>query len=92
MTGHDISQTAPGPTARRISGALIDRPLERLFALVHEWQARRRLELELGRMSDSYLCDIGLIRADLKAACGDSLGRSSARAIENTAQGHAGNW
>lgn len=89
MTKHN---TTLGRCALRMPGTVLDRPLERLLALVHEWRTRRNLERSLGHLSNLHLRDVGLTKADVKAACADSFDRSASHALKSTAQNRMGNW
>ena len=95
MTKHNMTQTT-GRTALRALGTFLARPLERLLAhfpaLVHEWRTRRRIERSLGQLSNFYLRDVGLTKADVEAACADSFDRSATRALKSAAQNRMGNW
>ena len=92
MTMDSMTQTTPGRTAPGVPGTLLDRPLERLLALAHEWWTRREIERSLGCLPNFYLHEIGLTKADVEAACADSFGRSASRAIKSAAQNRMGNW
>lgn len=92
MTKHNITQTTLGQTARRLPGTFLDRPLERLLALVLEWRTRRNIERSLGHLSNFHLRDVGLTKADVEAACADSFHRSASRALKSAAQNRTGNW
>ena len=92
MTSHKLTQTTLSQTARRVPGAFLDRPLERLLALVHEWWTRRNIERGLGHLSNFHLRDVGLTKADVEAACADSFDRSASRALKSAAQNRIGNW
>jgi uncharacterized protein YjiS (DUF1127 family) len=91
MTMHSMTQTTPGRTALGVPGTLLDRPLERLLALVHEWWTRREIERSLGCLPNFYLHEIGLTKADVEAACADSYSQSASRALERAAQNRRGN-
>ncbi|WP_168991713.1 MULTISPECIES: DUF1127 domain-containing protein [Mesorhizobium] len=92
MTWHNMTQSTLGQTARRVPGTFLDPPLERLLALVHEWRTRRNIERELGHLSNSHLRDVGLTKADVEAACADSLDQSASHALKSAAQNRTGNW
>ncbi|WP_143750613.1 hypothetical protein [Mesorhizobium sp. WSM4312] len=92
MTRRNVMQTTLGQTARGLPGTALDRPLERLPALVHEWRTRRNIERGLGHLSDFHLRDVGLTKADVEAACADSLDRSASRVLKSAAQNRTGNW
>ena len=92
MTKHNMTQTTLRGTALRVLGTFLGRPLERLLALAHEWQARRNIERSLGHLSNFHLRDVGLTKADVEAACADSFGRSASRALKSAAQNRLGNW
>jgi uncharacterized protein YjiS (DUF1127 family) len=92
MINYTMTQTTLDRTAPRILGTFVGRPLDRLPVLVHEWRTRRNLERSLGHLSNFYLRDIGLIKADVEAACADSFDRSAFRALKSTAQNRMGNW
>jgi uncharacterized protein YjiS (DUF1127 family) len=92
MTKHNMTQTTLGQTARRVPGIFLDRPFERLLALVHEWWTRRNIERSLGHLSNFHLRDVGLTKADVEAACADSFDRSASHALKSAAQNHTGNW
>jgi uncharacterized protein YjiS (DUF1127 family) len=64
MTWHNMPQTTLGLPARRLPGTFLNRPLERLLALVHEWRTRRNIERGLGQLSNFLLRDVGLTKAD----------------------------
>ena len=92
MNRHNMSQTTLGQTARRVPGTFLDRPLERLLALVHEWRIRRNIGRSLGHLSNFHLRDVGLTKADVEAACADSFDRSASRALKSATQNRMGNW
>lgn len=92
MTKHNMTQTTLGGTALRVPGTFLGRPLERLLALVHEWRTRRNIERSLGHLSNFYLRDAGLTKADVEAACADSFDRSVSRALKTAAQNRMSNW
>jgi uncharacterized protein YjiS (DUF1127 family) len=92
MSWRNMTQTALGQAARRVPGTFLDRPLERLLALVHEWRTRRNIERGLGHLSNFNLRDVGLTKADVEAACTDSFDRSASRALKSAAQNRSGNW
>ena len=92
MTSHNMTQTTLGQAARRVPGTFLDRTLECLLALVHEWRTRRNIERSLGHLSNFYLRDVGLTKADVEAACADSLDRSASRVLKSAAQSRTGNW
>jgi uncharacterized protein YjiS (DUF1127 family) len=89
MAKHNITQTRPSRTAR---GTFLDRPLERLLALVHEWRTRRNIVRSLGHLSNMHLSDVGLTKVDIEAACADSFNRSASRALKSAVQNRMGNW
>ena len=92
MTKHNRTQTTLHRTALRVLGTLLGRPLERLLANVHEWRTRSNIERSLGHLSNFHLRDVGLIKADVEAACADSFDRSASRALKSAAQNRMGNW
>jgi len=92
MTKHNITQTTLGRTALRVPGTFLGRPRGRLLALVHEWRTRRNIERSLGHLSNFHLRDVGLIKADVEAACADSFDRSASRALKSAALNRMGNW
>lgn len=92
MTKHDITRSKRCRTALRVPGTFLDRPLERMLALAHEWRARRNMMHSLGRLSDLHLRDIGLTDFDVRAACADSFDRSASRALKGAAHNRIGNW
>lgn len=92
MIGHNMTQSTLGRTALRVPGTFRGRPLERLLALVHEWRARRNIERSLGNLSNFHLRDVCLTKADVEAACADSLDRSASHALNSAAQNRMGNW
>jgi uncharacterized protein YjiS (DUF1127 family) len=92
MSWRNMTQMAPGQAARCVPGTFLDRPLERLLALVHEWRTRRNIQRELGHLSNFLLRDVGLTKADVEAACADSFDLSASRALKSAAQNRTGNW
>lgn len=92
MTKHNMTQTTLHRAALRVLGTFPGRPLERLLALVHEWRTRRNIERSLGHLSNFYLRDVGLTKADVEAACAASFDRSVSRALKSAAQNRMGNW
>ena len=92
MTKHNMTQTTLHRTTLRVLGTFVGRPLERLLANVHEWRTRRNIERSLGHLSNFHLRDVGLIKADVEAACADSFDRSASRALKSAAQNRMGNW
>ena len=92
MTKHNMTQTTLHRTALRVLGTFLGRPLERLLANVHEWRTRRNIERSLGHLSNFHLRDVGLIKADVEAACADSFDRSASCALKSVAQNRMGNW
>jgi hypothetical protein len=92
MTMHDVMQPTLGQIARRVPGTFLDRTLEFLPALVHEWRTRHNIERGLGHLSYFHLRDVGLIKADVEAACADSLDRSASCALNNAAGNRISNW
>ena len=92
MTKHNMTKTKLGRIALRVPGTFLGRPLERLLALVHEWRTRRNIERSLGHLSNFYLRDVGLTKADVEAACTDSFDRSASRALKSAAQNRMGSW
>lgn len=92
MIWHNMTQTTLGMTARRVPGTFLGRPLERLLALVYEWRTRRNIERGLGHLSNFYLRDVGLTKADVEAACADSFDRSAYGALKSAAHNRTGNW
>jgi uncharacterized protein YjiS (DUF1127 family) len=92
MTWRTMPQTTLGRPARLLPGTFLNRPLERLLALVHEWRTRRNIERGLGQLSNFLLRDVGLTKADVEAACADSFDRSASRALKSAAQNRTGNW
>ena len=92
MTKHNMTQKTLHRTALRVPGTFLGRSLERLLALVHEWRTRRNIERSLGHLSNFHLRDVGLIKADVEAACADSFDRSASRALKGVAQNRMGNW
>jgi uncharacterized protein YjiS (DUF1127 family) len=92
MTRQDMMQTTLGQTARRVPAAFLDRTLERVLALVHEWRTRRNIERGLGHLSNFNLRDVGLTKADVEAACADGFDQSASRALKSAAQNRSGNW
>ena len=92
MTKHNLTQTTLRRTALRVLGTFLGRLLERLLANVHEWRTRRNIERSLGHLSNFHLRDVGLIKADVEAACADSFDRSVSRALKSAAQNRMGNW
>ena len=92
MSWRNITQMAPGQAARRVPDTFLDLPLERLLAVVHEWRTRRNIERGLGHLSNFYLRDVGLTKADVEAACADSFDRSAYRALKSAAHNRTGNW
>jgi uncharacterized protein YjiS (DUF1127 family) len=92
MTRHYMTLTTAGQAAAQAPGTLLDRPFDRLLAILQEWRTRRYIKRELGHLSDLHLRDAGLTRADIEAACADRFDRSSARALKSAAQNRTGNW
>ncbi len=92
MTKHNMTQTTPGRTALRVRGIILDRPLERLLTLVHEWRTRRNIVRSLFHLANLHLRDAGLTKADVEAACADSFDRSASRALKSAAQNRMSNW
>ena len=92
MTKHNMTQTTLHRTALRVLGTFLGRPLERLLALVDEWQTRRNIERSLGDLSNFNLRDVGLTKFDVEAACADSFDRSASRVLMSAAQNRMGNW
>ena len=92
MTKHNITQMTLHRTALRALGAFLGRPHERLRAFVQEWRTRRNIERSLGQLSNFYLRDAGLTKADVEAACANSFDRSASCALRSAAQNRLGNW
>ena len=92
MTKLNFTKSTFDQIALLMPGTFLGRPLERLLAIVHEWRTRCDLELSLGDLSSFYLCDIGLTKADVEAACTDRFDLSASRALITAAQNRTGNW
>ena len=92
MTKHNLTQTTLPRTSLRVRRIFSGLRLERLLALVHEWRTHRRIERSLCQLSDFQLRDVGLIKADVEAACANGFDRPASRALKSAAQSRIGNW
>lgn len=82
----------PSSGAERGPIGRVNGPGCHVCAHVHEWLTRRNLENSVGHLSEFYLRDAGLTKADVEAACTGSFGRSDSRAVESAAQNRMSNW
>lgn len=92
MAKHHFTKSTPYQAAQRMAATYLGRLHEHLLALVDEWRARRNIERSLSKLSNFYLRDVGMTKADVEAACSDSFNHSASRALMSVAQNRAGNW
>lgn len=92
MANRDLTQRSLIRSRRRALAGLFSPRRGRLYALVLEWQSRRKMACILGQLSSASLRDIGLTKADVYAACADSFNQPASLALATTAQSRMGNW
>lgn len=85
-----VIETIPPQTRTSIGGV-------RAFFSQHarravEWQRRRRIRIQYGRLSDANLCDIGLTPEDMERALSLPLWEDAEQALSSAAAAEAAKW